>query len=117
MSVTLVTAASDPLSPLPFSGNSLLVSEQDAPVYPNPARDHIFFRLTDVSLSDTGDPTIEIRNILGNKMPVRMERTSSDTYRISLNNYPSGYYLLVLQCEGCSAKRGRHEEIHKFLKQ
>ena len=101
----------------PFSGSTVLVADQDAPVYPNPARDHIFFRLSDVSLADNGNLAIEIRNILGNKMPVLMERTQRDTYRISLNNYPSGYYLLVLQCEGCGAKQARHEEIHKFLKQ
>lgn len=117
MSMSFVSATNDPASFLPFGSNILLVSDQDAPVYPNPARDHIFFRLNDVSMSSEGDLAIEIRNILGNKMPVRMERTSNNTYRISLNNYPSGYYLLVLQCDRCSSESGRHEEIHKFLKQ
>lgn len=116
-SLPLAIASDGFVFPVPFGGSSLLTVDQDAPVYPNPARDHIFFRLTDGRVSASNDLAIEIRNILGNKMPVHLERTGSDTYRISLNNYPSGYYLLVLQCEHCNSEQGRHEEIHKFLKQ
>ena len=111
-----VIASDTVATAIPFGSSYILTVDQDAPVYPNPARDHIFFRLSDGNVA-TDDFSIEIRNILGNKMPVRLERTNSDTYRINLNNYPSGYYLLVLQCEQCGSEQGRHEEIHKFLKQ
>ena len=103
--------------PMPFNQNTLLVIDQDAPVYPNPAQDHIFLNLTDLTISDNSEPTIEIRNILGNKMPLQLERINRSKYRISLANYPSGYYLLVLQCDHCSATSNRLEKIHKFLKQ
>ncbi len=70
-----------------------------------------------VIVAESSDPTIEIRNILGNKMPLQLERINRTTYRISLANYPVGYYLLVLQCDQCGTSHNRHEEIHKFLKQ
>lgn len=103
--------------PLPFNEVPSAVTIQDAPVYPNPARDHIFLNLTDLTVTDSDSPTIEIRNILGNKMPLQLERINQRKYRISLANYPAGYYLLVLQCEQCGSTQKRREEIHKFLKQ
>lgn len=109
--------ASDERSPMPFSENYYFSADQDAPVYPNPARDHIYVRLSEESFSNDVDPTIEIRNILGNKMPVQVERTSQNIFRVSLSNFPSGYYMLVLQCERCGTHQGSQKEIHKFLKQ
>ena len=103
--------------PMPFSENPSAIVVQDAPVYPNPARDHIFLNLTNSPVADNSDPVVEIRNILGNKMPLQLERIDQRKYRISLANYPVGYYLLVLQCEQCGSSQKRHEEIHKFLKQ
>lgn len=114
-SFSLAFAAGEPFSLASFS--KTVATLQDAPVYPNPARDHIFFRLDDVEMTAEGDLSIEVRDILGNKMPVRLDQTASDTYRISLTNYPSGYYMLILRCERCSATQGSHKEIHKFLKQ
>ena len=117
MSLSLVTASGEPVAAFTSGTSILVINDQDAPVYPNPAVDHIFFRLTDSDLSRDESLVIEVRDILGNKMPIRLERTNSDTYRIGLNNFPSGYYLLVLQCEQCNSKPGHYKEIHKFLKQ
>ena len=109
--------AGGPNDPLPFAKKNAFTVNQDAPVYPNPARDHIFLHLTEASLISYQDINVEIRNILGNKMPVQLESLSGGKFRISLSDYPSGYYLLVLQCERCSESQGHYEEIHKFLKQ
>ena len=116
-SLSFASASVESDIPTLFNKSKVLTGDQDAPIYPNPARDYIFLRLTNVNFSDNSDLAIEIRNILGNKMPVQLERTGGDTYRISLADYPSGYYLLVLQCDGCGSKKSRYEEIHKFLKQ
>ena len=86
--------------------------KQDVPIYPNPAKDHIFLRLDQANTSN-----IEIRNILGNKMPLMLERTSFGTYRIDLAQYPSGYYLVIIQDEAVSANGIRQKNIYKFLKQ
>lgn len=115
--ITSVRASDEANEPMPFSNNASSILDQDAPVYPNPARDHIFLNITNLTIAENSDPTIEIRNILGNKMPLQLERINRTTYRISLANYPVGYYLLVLQCDQCGTSQNRHEEIHKFLKQ
>ena len=102
---------------MPFSNDFRFAVTQDAPVYPNPARDHIFIRPSEENFSASGDLDIEIRNILGTKMPVRLEQTNQGTFRVSLADYPSGYYMLILQCEHCGTNQRGQKEIHKFLKQ
>lgn len=103
--------------PAPFGKKNVFTVKQDAPVYPNPARDHIFLHLAETAPISSQDIKVEIRNILGNKMPVQLESISGGKFRINLSDYPSGYYLLVLQCEHCGEQQGHYEEIHKFLKQ
>ena len=117
LSVSFTAASAKEYSPLPFGKEAGFVITQDAPVYPNPARDHIFIRPSEENFSASGDLNVEIRNILGTKMPVRLEQTNQGTFRVSLANYPSGYYMLVLQCEHCGTNQRGQKEIHKFLKQ
>lgn len=114
---TSLVFASGPDNPFPLGKKSVFTVNQDAPVYPNPARDHIILHLAENAPINERDISVEIRNILGNKMPVQLETISGGKFRISLTNYPSGYYLLVLQCERCGNEQGHYEEIHKFLKQ
>jgi hypothetical protein len=114
---TSLAFANEPIDPAFFGKKKAFAIEQDAPVYPNPARDHIILHLSEAAPISNRNIRVEIRNILGDAMPVLMESISGGKYRISLSGYPSGYYLLVLQCERCSDDQGRYEEIHKFLKQ
>ncbi len=109
--------AGEPNDPTPFGKKNTFTINQDAPVYPNPARDHIIFHLAETAPISSQNINVEIRNILGNKMPVQLESISGGKFRINLSDYPSGYYLLVLQCERCSDQQDHYEEIHKFLKQ
>ena len=114
---TSLATAGEPTDPTPFGKQYVFTVKQDAPVYPNPARDHITLQLTESAPLSDRNINVEIRNILGNKMPVQLESISGGKFRINLSDYPSGYYLLVLQCERCSEQQGHYEEIHKFLKQ
>ncbi|MGB3780121.1 MAG: T9SS type A sorting domain-containing protein [Tunicatimonas sp.] len=114
--ISLATAG-EPTDPTPFGKKNAFTIKQDAPVYPNPARDHIILHLAETAPISNQNINVEIRNILGNKMPVQLESISGGKFRISLSEYPSGYYLLVLRCERCGDEQGHHEEIHKFLKQ
>lgn len=115
--VSFALAANGRNVSMPFSEGYSFSINQDAPVYPNPARDHIYVSPSRADFPDDGSLTIEIRNILGNKMPVRLERTAQRTFRVNLASYPSGYYMLVLQCERCGTDQDTQKEIHKFLKQ
>ncbi len=103
--------------PMPFGENYRSLFVQDVPLYPNPARDHIYVRPAEANFLNDQDLTIEIRNILGNEMPVRLERNGQGTFRVNLSNYPSGYYMLILQCEHCGSSQNSQKAIHKFLKQ
>ncbi len=85
-------------------------------IYPNPVKDHFFVRLEAIhpERADNSDLTFEIRNILGNIMPVQLEEAEQDIYRIDTQSYPAGYYLLIVRCASC------HDEspkAFKFLKQ
>ncbi len=89
----------------------------DAPVYPNPATDHIFVRLDKIIPSmGIGTFDFEIRSILGNSMPVNSERTNTYNYRIDTSDYPAGYYLLVVRCDNCKSQGNSIRKVFKFLK-
>ncbi|MEQ9441630.1 MAG: T9SS type A sorting domain-containing protein [Cyclobacteriaceae bacterium] len=90
--------------------------DQDAAVYPNPAQDFVFLRVDrlPLSLPSDADISIKIVDILGNPMKVQSEQIDVSTYRIDLNQYPSGYYLLVVYCNSCS---DTEKGLFKFLKQ
>lgn len=91
--------------------------DADAPVYPNPATDHIFVRLDKINPSmGDGSYDFEIRSILGNSMPVNSEKTDIYSYRIDTSDYPAGYYLLVVRCEDCKAQGNNIRKVFKFLK-
>lgn len=108
LSVAAPVSQSNASTPPPGSN----YPKQNAPIYPNPAKDYIFLRLDQGNTSD-----IEIRNILGNKMHLTLERTSFGTYRIDLSQYPSGYYLVIIQNEAVSNSGVRQKNVYKFLKQ
>lgn len=87
----------------------------DVVVYPNPAEANIFVRLDliDASLTTSAEIDIEIRSLLGTPMPVEAERIDANRFRIITENFPSGYYLLIVQCQECSQSS---KEVFKFLK-
>lgn len=95
-----------------------VTNESDAPVYPNPATDHIFVRLDKVDpFMSNGSVEFEIRSILGNSMPVNSEKTDTFSYRIDTSDYPAGYYLLVVRCVDCEAQsNSARGKVFKFLK-
>lgn len=90
--------------------------DENAVLYPNPAVDYLYIRV-DLLKNQFSSPSFEVRNILGNQMPTRVEQYREDTYRISVSEYPSGYYLLTISCSDCSGEQSNYRESYKFLKQ
>jgi hypothetical protein len=92
--------------------------ESDAPVYPNPAQDHIFVRLDLINSVFMAEPKVEfeIRSLLGNSMPVLSEQVDSHTYRIATQDFPAGYYLLFVRCNECKGQAQSAKNVFKFLK-
>lgn len=127
ISLSLLGISGLPLSPDSHAKHSPVIvreyvdnpsnDDADAPVYPNPATDHIFVRLDKINPSmGTGTFDFEIRSILGNSMPVNSERTNTYNYRIDTSDYPVGYYLLVVRCDDCKAQGNSARKVFKFLK-
>lgn len=91
----------------------------DVVVYPNPAEENIFVRLDliDPSFTDSPEIDLEIRSLLGTSMPVEAERIDANRFRILTADFPSGYYLLIVQCKECNGDNEHpSKEVFKFLK-
>lgn len=95
------------------------IENENAAIYPNPAKDFISIRpgLLNPAWGQDADLKFEIRNILGNAMPVQAERIEQDIYRLNVAEYPNGYYLLMIQCNSCEEKGSKTRNAFKFLKQ
>lgn len=96
--------------------NEPKTDNQDAAVYPNPATDFVFVRTDRLPFLSSTDNDVSIRivDILGNPKKVQKELIDVSTYRIDLSQYPSGYYLLVIQCNDCPEE---NKTTIRFLKQ
>lgn len=94
----------------------LVLQHNDASIYPNPVRDVLFIQIEE-DWAQNADLQFEVRNILGNMMPLTVEKVEQNLYRIDTADYPSGYYLLMVQCKSCQVKGNKHRNTFKFLKQ
>ena len=63
-------------------------------VFPNPATNFLTVDLSKLSLEE---PKIEIRNIIGSKMIARTEDLGQKQYRVDIQDYPRGYYLVLVR--------------------
>ena len=63
-------------------------------VFPNPATNFLTVDLSKLSLEE---PKIEIRNIIGSKMIARTEDLGQKQYRLDIQDYPRGYYLVLVR--------------------
>lgn len=90
----------------------------DVVIYPNPAEENIFVRLDliDPTFIDNSEIELEIRNILGNSMPVESERIDASRFRVVTADYPSGYYLLIVHCRACGENNRSSKNVFKFLR-
>lgn len=69
----------------------------DLSIYPNPAKDWFNIRLNDKDTSNIY--TVEVTDIKGNNLQLlklRWDDFSGSIYRLSLNNYVSGQYIVFI---------------------
>lgn len=65
-------------------------------MYPNPAISYININLQLIPDTDL-DPTLEIYNVLGNKIRAEISEQSRRSYRVSLDHLPAGYYFVSVK--------------------
>ncbi|MEP5612521.1 MAG: T9SS type A sorting domain-containing protein [Cyclobacteriaceae bacterium] len=84
-----------------------LSQEAKISVYPNPAVEYIVVEF-DSSLKNA---TFELNSMIGNKMTIQPEELGFGKYRISVKDFATGYYFLIVQ-----DKAARVKEAVRFLK-
>lgn len=84
----------DNKSEFPKLKKESLQIETEVELYPNPAIDYLTITLKNSQLKDVN---FEIYNIIGNKLKVELDVINSDSYKINVKEYHSGYYLLIIK--------------------
>ncbi len=78
---------------LPKLNTESLQIETDVELYPNPTKDYLNITLKNSSLKDV---KFELYNIIGNKMDIDLDVVNSDSYKINVKEFHSGFYLLII---------------------
>lgn len=89
LSFLLMTIAASAQSNALSNGNDKVKVE----VFPNPTSD---FLNIDLSHLDLKKPKIEIRSIIGSKMKVNLEKNGLKKYKVDVESFPRGYYLVLV---------------------
>jgi len=63
-------------------------------IFPNPTSD---FLNIDLSKLDLKKPQLEIRSIIGSKMEVTVEDNGPKKYKVDVQSFPRGYYLVLVR--------------------
>ena len=79
---------------LPYFQNDRMILKNKIEIYPNPAVDNIFVRIDNSELEKV---EFELFNIIGNSLDIKPEEISKNNYRISVDEFPPGYYLLYIK--------------------
>ncbi|MEL6562464.1 MAG: T9SS type A sorting domain-containing protein [Bacteroidota bacterium] len=88
--------------------NSSLTVKNKIEVYPNPA---VEFLIVQISNSEMENVEFEMYSLIGNKIVIKPEQIGTDKYRISVKDFSSGYYFILVKDE-----KKRFEKALKFLK-
>ncbi len=79
---------------LPYFQNDKMILKNKIEIYPNPAVENIFIRIENSELEKVD---FELFNIIGNSLDIKPEEISKNNYRISVDEFPPGYYLLYIK--------------------
>jgi len=98
----------DALTESPFRHTAGIDMKNQIEIYPNPAVDFLMIEIKD---SDLANVEFEMHSIIGNTIKIEPEEVAKDTYKISVKNFNSGYYFLIVKDEYT-----RYKKAIKFLK-
>jgi type IX secretion system substrate protein len=90
-----------------YTSNDLKIENQ-VHIYPNPSID--FVKVT-IEESNLIDPKVVVHTIIGNRLNVYSEKTSTNEFFVDVKNLPVGYYLIAIKDETTG-----FSETYKFLK-
>ena len=81
--------------------------QPEVSIYPNPAIEYVIVELDD----SFTNAKFELNSMIGNKITIQPEELGYGKYRISLKDFATGYYFLIV-----TDKDSRARFAHKFLK-
>lgn len=76
-----------------------LQDDEDTPknkieIFPNPAVEYIYIKIHNSELENI---EMELFNIIGNSLSFDLEEIEKNSYRIKVEDFPPGYYLLMIK--------------------
>ena len=74
--------------------NDQALEKNKIEIYPNPAVESIFVKIEN---SDLQKVEFEMFNIIGNSLNINPEEISSNNFKINVDEFPAGYYLLIVK--------------------
>lgn len=77
-------------------------------VFPNPTSDFLNIDLSKLNLQK---PQLEIRSIIGTKMSVTVEGNGPKMYKVDVQSFPRGYYLVLVRDD-----RSKFQQTIRFSK-
>lgn len=102
------SAMSQNLGELERFNNDQLERVNEVRLFPNPTVDFLYIKIANSNLKDV---KFTVHNIIGNVIEVELEKLEDNSYRIKVEDLPTGYYLLAIRNDDQYFK-----ETYKFLK-
>lgn len=79
---------------LPDVGRQSMKKPLEVELYPNPAVDYLNITLSDPELKN---PQFEMFTVIGSKLSFDIEKEGSTNYKINVQDFTPGYYLLIVR--------------------
>lgn len=79
---------------MPYFQNDKILLKNKIEIYPNPAVENIYVKIENSELKKV---EFELFNIIGSSLDIKPEEISKNIYKINVDEYPPGYYLLIIK--------------------
>jgi hypothetical protein len=80
--------------PVTYFQNDQIIEKNKIEIYPNPAAENIFVKIENSELQKV---EFELFNIIGNSLNINPEEISKNNFKINVDEFPAGYYLLIVK--------------------
>jgi len=79
---------------LPYLQDDQIIIKNKIEIFPNPAVEYIYIKINNSELENV---EMELFNIIGNSLSFDLEEIEKNSYRIKVEDFPPGYYLLMIK--------------------
>ncbi len=94
VSALAANAQSNATIELPNVGKQSLKQPFNVELFPNPSVDYLNIAVSDPELKN---PQFEMFTVIGNKLSFDVEKEGSTNYKINVQDFSPGYYLLIVR--------------------